>query len=123
MKPILAPHKEQDGYCYLRFPSAVHCSLRVMAEVIGIRMMHEGGNKPFYPDNKPIQRIISSRRVEEAVETADFLKRCAEDGIFAQFRPRGVWGLQGPIDGYAVHYGTTLREAYYRYKAAAGDAS
>lgn len=170
MKPILAPHKEQDGWAYVRVPrSYLGDPSPLMREVPAIgdspapmKLYRLVGLDDYevgylgYPDDTPGSRVISSRRVEDAVyqadrareagftlkcavnlykwlkergtnikdavETADFLKLCAEDGLFARFKPEGVWELQGPIDGYAVHDGTTLRAAYYRYHAAAGDA-
>jgi hypothetical protein len=105
---ILAPHKEQDGWVYVRVsrtpqPDDMHLS---------------------YSDSAPSRRIISSRRVERAVETDDFLRLCAEEGIVAQ---RGGVGLAGGyIDEWVVRMplsvrhgglyftGNTLREAYYR---------
>lgn len=135
MKPILAPHKEQDGWRYVRVPSSIVSPLgapRESDEVVFAARLSltssiatpglEAHLELSYRDDVPCHRIISSRRVEEAVEIYDFLKLCAEEEMFAQLQPESVWQLQGPTDGYRVHYGRTIREAYYRYKAAAGGA-
>lgn len=100
---ILAPHKEQEGWVYVRVsrsPQAddVHLS---------------------YNDSAPWRRVISSRRVEEAVETADYLKRCAEEGLVAYFgRTESHRWAVGDSIGPRGRGGATLREAYYRYHAA-----
>ena len=115
-RKILAPHKEQDGYAYYRLPNSnIRRSLFVRTmEVIG---MMRGMDEPWYPDDSPHQRIISSRRVEEAVETADFLKRCAEEGLVASWI-RDYWLVYELAEPHQAT-GNTLREAYYRYKAEA----
>lgn len=82
-----------------------------------------------YMDNRPDARIISSRRVEEAVETADYLKRCAEEGLCVTHE-FGEWSVSMVIRTLgsrvvkvaAEGVGKTLREAYYRYHGA-GDAA
>jgi len=129
-RKILAPHKEQDGYAYYRLPNNnIPRSLFVRAmEVVGLM---RGMDEPWYPDDSPHQRIISSRRVEEAVETADFLKLCAEEGLDAIHRSYGEWFVVEDVQdpggilpndiSVPCGYGSTLREAYYRYKAAAND--
>jgi hypothetical protein len=120
MRRILAPHKEQDGWVYVRVsrapqPDDMHVS---------------------YNDTAPTRRIIPSRRVEEAVEIADYLKRCAEEGLAAMYGGDvwvvGVWcyGMPTYAEGFYLHksngggaigYGDTLREAYHRYHAAVSD--
>jgi len=81
-----------------------------------------------YEEWHPERRLITSRRVERAVETDDFLRLCAEEGLMVQVT-RGRWYVH-PFY-YTFTYanelgeageGATLREAYYRYHAAA-DAS
>lgn len=138
MKPILAPHRIQDGWRYVRVPSSIVSPLGAPREsdevVFAARLsltnsMATPGLETHlelsYRDDVPGSRIISSRRVEEAVETADFLKLCAEEGLTAQrshvLKQWLVWGGQHTA-GHEYGVGDTLREAYYRYKAQAGDA-
>ena len=70
------------------------------------------------------------------METADFLKLCAEEGLCAVAVNTGTWVVgkrtrlmgTGTATGFSsqmtfepYHIGSTLRAAYYRYKAAAND--
>ena len=133
-RKILAPHKEQDGWAYIRISKGLVKGLQPLRVLIGGAADGTWDIPPGYTpencalgynDGDPNSRIISSRRVEEAVETADFLKRCAEDELTATRFPRHddmCWRVDeyGNIAVYG--YGTTLRAAYYRYHAAAGDA-
>lgn len=136
---IIAPHKEQDGWVYVR---ARRCKWQspVMAGMLSIfrpeiqrrpRVTIDRYDYEFAPsDSMPGSRIISSRKVEEAVETADWLKRCAEEGMVAVFDYSDGWhvGLHtrsvAPLGGQRVTgahgygSGATLREAYWRYKNA-----
>lgn len=65
--------------------------------------------------------------IGEAVEADDFLKLCAEEGLIATRFPRRD-DMCWRVDKYSgisiaiAGYGRTLRAAYYRYHAAAGDA-
>jgi len=133
MKPILAPHKEQDGWRYVRVPSSIVSPLgapRESDEVVFAARLSltnsiatpglETHLELSYRDDVTCHRIISSRRVEEAVETADFLKRCADEGLVASWI-RDYW-LVYELAEPPQATGNTLREAYYRYHAAAGDA-
>lgn len=141
---ILAPHKEQDGWVYYRMRpvSSGNLAARVrnwtLARIIdGTWCLHTDGASGIpddvgfaYLDDVPGSRVISSRRVEEAVETADYLKRCAEEGLVAVFDYSDGWhvGLHtrsvAPLGGQRVTgahgygSGATLREAYWRYKNA-----
>ena len=107
-RKILAPHKEQDGWVYVR--------------VNKNPLLHRDGTRVTYNDQPSYRRIISSRRVEQAVETWDYLQRCAEDGLY-------VWQPSRPTKEYAWAVGSngnegqggTLREAYHRYKAKEGN--
>ena len=150
MKRILAPHKEQNGRRYVRVPSSIVSPLgapRESDEVVFAARLSltssiaapglETHLELSYRDDVRCHRVISSRRVEEAVETADFLKRCAEEGLCAVAVNTGTWvvgkrtrlvgtgtaaGLSSQMTFEPYHVGSTLRTAYYRYKAAAGDA-
>jgi hypothetical protein len=140
---ILGPHKEQDGWVYVRaarvpkptvdrdwpIDDATHDGSPVY------RLIRSSGRfiDVAYGDGNNHARTISSRRVEEAVETADYLKRCAEEGLTAGRVPfwselekqddgswkrhvlSWVWHV-APLDR-ADLFGeaTTLREAYHRY--------
>ena len=58
--------------------------------------------------------------VKEALETADYLKRCADEGLQVLRTSDGTWHLGKPyvepFDAGGTH-GPTLREAYDNYKA------
>ena len=140
MKPILAPHRVQDGWRYVRVPSSIVSPLgapRESDEVVFAARLSltnsiatpglETHLELSYRDDVPCHRIISSRRVEEAVETTDFLKLCAEEGLtvtkFPLIRNADMrWRVEAYTDVEPAGYGDTLRSAYYRYHAAAGDA-
>ena len=146
MKPILAPHKEQDGWRYWRVFTKPPRRGNMPDEpkgAVGLWELDEDGKRaamvPFaalkasnmfigYDEHKDGSRVISSRRVEEAVETADYLKRCADEGLTAQLgtahRPDMKCWYVGSPHNYLTWSqdcgsGDTLREAYHRYKAAA----
>jgi hypothetical protein len=78
---------------------------------------------PFgdYDDSLPDARTISSRRVEQAVETADFLRLCESEGLWVEFGV-GEWsvseGRLGKDDFLSISgEGPTLREAYFRFRS------
>ena len=118
MKKVLAPHKEQDGWVYWRVNPRRCRNLGIGVTFTVSRRGCEESSHPVYHDDRPGSRIISSRRVEEAVETYDFLKLCADEGLVAQIANDLwiVWLLGKGIDGPDGR-GKTLREAYYRYHA------
>jgi hypothetical protein len=136
MKPILAPHKEQDGWQYWRLFMRTEYADREIAPDAGINSIwlfrpaadgkHFEYVKPrdvgvgvYYSDDTPGSRIISSRRVEEAVETADYLKRCADEGLFVAYVEGEWWVSRRSIEWDApCKVGTTLRESFHRYRAA-----
>ena len=125
MKAPLRPHNEQDGWVYIRVP-------RIPRPVPGAVFAVRDGGEVHYDDIGTANRIISSRRVEEAVETADYLKLCVEEGLSVCFDVKhygpwlvagkgGAWTSSdsGEWSGTDAVLGTTLREAYWRYKAGA----
>lgn len=128
---VLAPHKEQDGWMYWRVrattgknaANAPQCNplWLVRKDTLECVKASDIGIAVGYLDLTPTSRIIASRRVERAVERDDFLKLCSEEGLFVMIQPWGEVIVQGVRDGYTVHRGKTLREAYYRYHAAVGD--
>lgn len=93
---VLAPHKEQDGWCYIRVPNAA------------MRMV--------YQDVNPEDRVISSRRVEEAVEIADYLKLCHQNGYAAIMTIPGTWRVLNRTGKTCS--APSLREAYHRMRQA-----
>lgn len=113
MKKVLAPHKEQDGWVYARFPRKWLNIIRDYGYYA-----HPGPNFPriAYEEWTPDNRLITSRRVERAVETDDFLRLCAEEGLAAVL-DRARWTVYDSCISYTGG-GATLREAYYRYHAA-----
>lgn len=128
---VLAPHNEQDGWVYWRVRvtgaknvanvPAVNPLWLVNQDTLECAKASDLGLGVAYLDLTPTSRVISSRRVERAVERDDFLKLCAEEGLFVGIEPDGEVTLQGVSDNYFVHHGKTLREAYYRYHASVGD--
>jgi len=143
---ILAPHKDQDGWVYWRTASKTAKPANMPDDPAGAialwqfhpdgkqaRMMKpsamkEGGLFIGYDDRKEGSRVISSRRVEKDVETGDFLKKCAERDLRASYDPstgseEHQWTVESALlpDELveSVAYGPTLREAYFRYMAAA----
>ena len=112
MKRIHAPHKEQNGWRYVRVPSVIARQ---------------------YPDDLPGSRMRTSRRAEEDFETGDFLRLCAEEGLHVAWHPDDGPELTHYMKkwerGWCVFmvgqsdtsYAPTLREAYYRYHAAVGE--
>lgn len=134
MRAPLAPHKDQDGFVYVR----------VRREGDLYRHTETPDGNPFgavldimrrfvYRDTQPQQRVISSRRVEEDVETGDYLKRCLDEDLDVRcwsavgatgymHNVTGAWWIVWkPSHKKAMPSGSpTLREAYWRYKNAAG---
>ena len=135
-RKILAPHRVQDGWVYWRIKTTPAASAAnaptinplwlVKKDTLECVKASDIGLGVGYSDDTPSSRIISSRRVEEAVETADFLKLCDEEGLIAtKLPPLRKADSRWRVDEYTgvsvSGYGRTLREAYYRYKAAAND--
>lgn len=123
---ILAPHTEQDGWVYvrverkkLRFPRRWEASISLYG-IPGFAAGDEGNSPEAYSDDRIGSRIISSRRAERAVETDDFLRLCAEEGLRVVRSGHCLeWAV---FDEFSQHPeivigSKTLREAYYRYRA------
>ena len=104
MKRIHAPHKDQDGWRYVRVPSIIARQ---------------------YPDDLPGSRMRTSRRAEADFETGDFLRLCAEErlcvtvGHYGSSERNRFSVFSARLDHPC--FGPTLREAYYRYHAAVGE--
>ena len=128
-RKILAPHRVQDGWVYWRLnvttgKNAANAPTTnplwlVDKDTLACVKASDIGIGVGYSDDTPGSRIISSRRVEEAVETADFLKLLTSEGLYASYWPGGRWLVSSPKWPSNPASGTTLREAYYRYKAEA----
>jgi len=136
MRKILAPHKEQDGWVYVRvrkvgepFRSTTVMGRRVSAILFQTAWDVSMRVHCIYHDTDRF-RIISSRKTEEAVETWEYLKRCEDEGIqvtrWADEYRNGKrypilesrrWTVNGDGRHGDFFNGATLREAYHRYKA------
>lgn len=109
----MKPHKKQDGFVYVRLSrDFARSPMRVVRETLREICAAGGESWQFYSDNCSWQRIISSRRTEEAVELADYLKRCDENGFIVTRFSRTHWTVQGILDNWKVHTASTLRKAY-----------
>lgn len=114
-----APHKEQDGWAYIRVPKGwpkgrYNRSSREAYAGCGIGCV----GPVFYDDTLPGSRVISSRRVERAVETDDFLQLCQQEGLtVTRVARNGSWCVYSLNPAGPVSTGSTLREAYYRHRA------
>lgn len=120
---VLKPHQEQEGWVYVRVKKVVspfgdpwEWLPRVVSPGDYVAEYNE------YHDKAENARIISSRRVEEAVETADFLKKCAEEGLLVVAYPDGKWDVAARYPDRTwrsnLPHCLTLREAYFRYHQA-----
>lgn len=110
-KEIMPPHKEQSGWVYVRVRRLTGFYRGFFTSFC--RQLTGAFN---YGDKYPTERIISSRRVEHDVETGDFLRVCAEEGLGADFY-QGNWIVWG-LDCRKSPWSPTLRQAYFRYRAA-----
>ena len=128
----LAPHKEQDGHAYVRVESngvADNGKRIFFCEGMKGTDTFDGKTYPYdkaehrlpefiYDDDLSYQRIISSRRVEEGVETADYLALCLERGWAVECNSAG-WMVSDENDPEQdpCAWGDTLRQAYHRFDA------
>lgn len=108
------PYKQQDGYHYLRMQTAG----KENGNQVYSAVSYDHGDFLeidflVYDDSAYGQRIISSRRVERAVEMDDYLQLCERENL-----RQGFFGGKFYVensDGSISAKGTTLREAYHRY--------
>ena len=125
----LAPHKEQDGHAYVRVESngvADNGKRIFFCEGMKGTDTFDGKTYPYdevwpefiYNDDIPYQRIISSRKVEQAVETWEYLALCLERGWAAERNSAG-WMVSDENDPEQdpCAWGDTLRQAYHRLDA------
>lgn len=134
MSRILKPHREQEGAVYvraLRVPWSALVGTESVDELDPALQANTGpwyllprrsgrGVYVAYDDSLPACRTISSRRVEEAVETMDYLKRCEDEELVVMVdwcHSGGKWGVAPSLtfDSDTMEWGYTLREAYHRY--------
>jgi hypothetical protein len=116
---ILAPHKFQDEFVYIRVPRGVTRWFDEKRTTVVTPLAYWRG-MVAYIDKLPGTRTISSRRVERAVENDGYLAKCAEESLEATMWP----GRGGSTRWVVVRQGgsnlgkmtwPTLREAYDRY--------
>lgn len=129
---IQSPHKQQDGWAYIRVEKDGITDQGNQAypfDEYGGQTHFDGSFKYarseqcVYDDEASYSRVISSRKVEEAVETLEYLRLCAFHGLAATYLSVSVWvvGEWHYVGGeYYGGYreGKTLREAYWRFKNA-----
>ena len=126
MKKIMRPHEDQKGEVYIRVSKTeMKLGINTLTPVgHGLRIE---GIYPFgrlgYNDAAPGSRVISSSRVEDDVETGDFLRVCAEEGLDVMYNV--PWGGARKARWFVAkapnHIGwvgaPTLRQAYEKYQA------
>lgn len=106
-------NKNQQGMVYIRIPDWwLDYTNGDMIERISSYCTSEWCDEtfdgPWYPDTEDSQRVISSQRVEDAVEIADFLARCKQRGWCVSYVGTESWW-------FVTNFGAkTLREAYFR---------
>ncbi len=120
-------HQQHDGYVYVRVTHGDEifnndaCTDRtgILFTTPGRELVH-----PYF-DGQPGSRIITSRRVEAAVEDADYRERCQAEGLDVRYwaegtmgQPEGSVAVDDPNDEQSAQGGGSLREAYGRFKTA-----
>jgi len=142
MRNVRGPYKEQKDWVYIRVPKqhvrflqerdkdyrTFHGSL-AFGERAPLLPGSVGGTYfqsqlPVYDDSCHGARVISSKRVEEAVEIYDFVKMCQEEQLeIGMSFVEGVctWEVYGPkTQRFGV--GDSLRAAYFKYQKEAQEA-
>lgn len=127
-RKILAPHKEQDGWRYWRVrvaPPAQGAKRVRNWEIVSPTADGRWHALPMdddlglaYRDDIPGSRIISSRKVEQAVETWEYLERCVDEGLEVLLTSSACWRVYR-FDSRPTAHGASLREAYHRFRAEA----
>jgi len=130
-RPIHPQHEDQAGWVYVRVHKAGqgYCVPNYAPALLSQSPQSRLFDQPptAYVDTHDDSRIISSSRVEEDVETGDYLKRCADEGLTAASTPsirRGkpdYWCVFRLYTGNEVGRGTTLPRAYHKYHELVGD--
>lgn len=96
---VMRPFRQRDGYVYLR------------ARTMGY------GNYEIPGTDGETFRIVSSERVEHAVETHEFLAICADEGLFVGFSDEG-WQVMTGDTALDAPPCKTLRGAYVSHHKA-----
>jgi len=124
MKPILAPLEERDGWVYVRMRRGRTYENGTIAGNFPMRDGYGGmpelmGGWFEYSDMHPACRVVTSRRVEDAVETADYLRRCADENLDTIRHGDGPMAPQWSVGAIGRGWadGRTPREAYWRYNS------
>lgn len=123
-RKIKAPHKEQEGWIYVRVKKSLGKPWYISPCWGGEITWPEEWNeeKAFYNDHVPGSRVVSSPRVEQALENDDYIKRCASEGLSVLYEPEldlldgtttWIWGVCGDM---LTGWGSTVRGAYWMYK-------
>jgi hypothetical protein len=118
------PHREQEGYVYIRVRKIFGQALSYAGlGPFTVRVDdHQTGktyvmcdNWPMfnYKDDQPYQRVISSRRVEEAIDATACLELAHDLGLLLIHTRQGEWvavdargdgiNLTNHHDGYMAH--------------------
>jgi len=97
---VIAPRSDQDGWVYVRVSRELWDEFECW--------------KVAYKDSLPCSRTVSSLRVEEALETMEYLEKCYEAGYRATGLEPGSW-VAATRSGWLAH-GKTLKGAYYILK-------
>lgn len=105
----MKPHKDQQGYKYFRIkPQGKNENGHEI-----LAKWYDGTVVAYCDDKEDWTRIISSERVERAVETDDFIRRLLSEGLDATVCQSGwcvsTWAEEGS--------GPTIRAAYENYRA------
>lgn len=134
MRLPLAPHKEQDGWRYVRVPADLVGVDDIPSTAVPLELGEDCGivlanvwDEVWvgYDDDHPDSRIISSRKAEESVETCEYLRLCLERGWVAERNSAGwVVSAEGAdADEGECAWGDTLRQAYHRFDGASKPSS
>ena len=107
----MKPHKDQAGYKYIRIKALG--KTEDGWERVGRVVCAGKAITLDYNDNASGSRIISSERVERAVETDDFIRRLLSEGLDATVCQSG-WCVSTWAEESS---GPTIRAAYENYRA------
>ena len=116
--PPLAPHEDQDGWLYIRVKRHPQgWGPTVPDSALGLAIQSPQSIKFSYPstsyvDSHAESRIISSSRVERAVEHDDIFRLCAEQRLIVTYDPRSpVWPWSINEEALSTK-GRSLRDVY-----------
>ena len=99
-RTVIAPRSDQDGWVYVRVSRELWDEFECW--------------KVAYKDSLPCSRTVSSLRVEEALETMEYLEKCYEAGYVVRMTGSRSWTVSRC--GWNA-WGKTLKAAYYILKS------